>query len=398
MHLSIKAQLEKIVAGTASVMPLNELEKKLKSGKTLSIKLGADPTAPDLHLGHLVVLQKMRDFQELGHQVIFIIGDFTTLIGDPTGKSKTRPPLQPEEIKQNAQTYFDQVFKILDKNKTKVLFNSEWLSKLSASDFLKLCSKTTLMRIIEREDFKNRMQSNISIGFHELLYPILQGYDSVELHADVELGGTDQTFNLLFGRHLQEEFCQEPQITITMPILEGLDGKEKMSKSLKNYVSLQDSPENVFGKLMSMPDTNIFRYHQVVLRKTEESLEEIKNKVIENPMQEKKNLAHEILTMFWGKNSADIGKKYFEEVFQKCNYEAALELKLPWSLQEHIWIVDVLKFAKITNSSSEAKRLIEGGSVFLNDIKITDFKEQVTIKASQILKVGKKIFNLTSFN
>ncbi len=383
-------QIEKIKKHSVLLVSEEELSKKLARGKPLKIKLGADPTAPDLHLGHSVVLQKMRDFQELGHDVIFVIGDFTSLIGDPTGKSKTRPPLSPEEIKKNATTYFEQVFKILDKEKTKISYNSEWLGKLNFAEITKLCAKTTVSQILEREDFKNRYTNQISIGLHELLYPIMQGYDSVALEADVELGGTDQTFNLIFGRHLQEQFGQEAQIVLTSPILEGLDGKQKMSKSLKNYVGLTDEPKNMFGKIMSICDESVPNYFRLVLRKSEEDLSLISQM---HPMAAKKQLAFDIVSKFHDLDAAESAKKAFEDVFQKNNYEN-VEQTLVEIESSSIWISDLLRQLKIAASSSEAKRLVESSSVVLKDVKLNDFKMMVEAPFEGILRVGKKVFNL----
>lgn len=255
-------QFEQLIISTEQTIPLDEFKKKLSTGKKLKIKLGADPTAPDLHLGHAVVLAKLRQFQDLGHEIIFLIGDFTARIGDPTGKSKTRPPLTEEQIKTNAKTYLEQVGKILDLSKTTLRYNSEWLGALSSTEWVKLCGQVTLARIIEREDFANRIANKQSVGFHELLYPIMQGYDSVELKADVELGGTDQTFNLLMGRYLQEQYGQEPQVIMTVPLLKGLDGVHKMSKSLGNSIGLTDPADQAYGKLMSMSDDLMWHYYE----------------------------------------------------------------------------------------------------------------------------------------
>lgn len=397
MFLSVNEQLSKIKARTFNVTPLEELEKKLKKGIPLKIKLGADPTAPDLHLGHTVVLEKMKDFQDLGHEVIFLIGNFTALIGDPTGKSKTRPPLSPEQIQNNAKTYFEQVFRILNKDKTTIVYNADWLQKFTLADTLKMCSKSTLMRVIEREDFKNRISQQTPIGFHELLYPFLQSYDSVFLVADVELGGTDQTFNLLFGRDLQMEYGQEPQIVITMPILEGLDGKNKMSKSLNNYVGLNDSPEDAYGKLMSIPDECITSYKRLILQKENKEIEILEASLKNNslhPMEEKKKLAFEIVEKYWGREAAQKGAHHFTSIFQKKDLSSASEFFLSTTAEE-IWIIDLLKETKISSSNSEARRLVESNAVWINQSLINNPKEYVNLAQPFSLKVGKKAYTVS---
>lgn len=394
MNISLEQQLLLLEAGGASISPENGLAKKLESGKKLRIKLGADPTAPDLHLGHAIVLQKMREFQDLGHDVIFLIGDYTALIGDPSGKSKTRPPLSPEAIKANAQTYFQQVGKILDMSKTEVRYNSEWLSSLTFADVLKLCGKVTLARVIEREDFQNRIKNHVAVGMHELLYPLMQGYDSVALNADVELGGTDQTFNLLMGRFLQEHYEQEPQITLTMPILEGLDGVQKMSKSLNNYVGLFEKAEDAYGKLMSISDELMWTYLDRLAGYPLHKIDELKNNVANgtvHPMAMKKEMAHAIVTRYWSAAEADNGKNHFESLFQKNDYSQLEPTELPATmLNTPTWIVDVLKELKAISGSSEAKRLIEGHAVNVDGTVIDDFKAQVTIKSGTLIIAGKR--------
>jgi len=394
---NVEEQLQIISKGTVTLTPLDELKKKLEKNVPLKIKLGADPTAPDLHLGHAVVLNKLRDLQNLGHEVIFLIGDFTARIGDPTGKSKTRPPLTEEQIQKNTETYLQQVFKILDKNRTKIVFNSSLLAHLTMTDVIKLCAKITLARVIEREDFQNRMNNQTSIGFHELLYPFLQGYDSVALEADLEIGGTDQTFNLMFGRHLQEQFGQSPQIVLTMPILEGLDGKNKMSKSLGNYVGLTDNPENAFGKIMSMPDSNLINYNKLLLGKNSNEIEQLQTE-LENgnlhPMTAKKSLAFGIIEKFWSTQDAQKGQYSFEEIFQKQNYENVQAVTVTTDPSNLIWIAKLLQQTGIAKTSSNAKILIESGAVVLNEQAILDFKKEVTILGGEILKVGKKIIRL----
>jgi len=388
-------QFTALKAGTAQIIPEEEFKKKLTSGKKLRIKLGADPTAPDLHLGHAVALSKLRQFQDLGHEVIFLIGDFTARIGDPSGRSKTRPPLTDEQIMANTQTYFAQVSKILDPAKTVVRYNSEWSDKLSARDFVALCSKTTLARLIEREDFANRMAAHQPIGFHELLYPLLQGYDSVALEADVELGGTDQTFNLLMGRFLQEQWGQDPQAVMTLPLLEGLDGVQKMSKSYGNAIGLAEPADQAYGKLMSLSDDLMWRYYEVLLHATEQDIKKMKESIAMqgvNPMDLKKKMAHQVIARFWSPQEAQQAQEMFEELFQKKDYSHAQEVSCEPFLGKEAWIVDILKFLKAVESTSDARRLIEAGAVALDDKKVTDFKMQLALEPGMLIKVGKHRF------
>lgn len=384
--------LEIITAHTVQIIPEHELLKKLQQDKKLVIKLGMDPTAPDLHLGHTVVLSKLKEFQDLGHTIIFLIGDFTTRIGDPTGRSKTRPPITIEEIEHNMKTYFEQVGKVLDTQKVIVRYNSEWLNKLNSADMIQLCGKVTVARIIEREDFAKRLKQQEPIGLHELLYPLLQGYDSVALKADVEIGGTDQTFNLLMGRFLQEQYHQEPQVVITMPLLEGLDGVQKMSKSLGNYVSLNDTATDAFGKLMSMPDTLMWRYLTIILHKTPLYISEMQERIAYgscNPMELKKEMAHEIITRFWSAGEADKARDTFIALFQKKDYSQATEVTLPAETANPLWIVDLLKTIKATSSSSEVKRLVESGAVHIEGHTDITFKTEIHWFSGMTIKVGK---------
>jgi len=388
----VDKNLELLCNGAVSILPKDELEKKLKDSKKLTIKLGMDPTAPDLHLGHAVVLRKLKDFQDQGHKVIFLIGDFTARIGDPSGKSKTRPPLTKEEIEKNTQTYFEQVGRVLDINKAEIRYNSEWLDKLTPQDFLSLCSKITVARLIEREDFANRLKNKQPISFHELLYPLMQGYDSVALEADVELGGTDQTFNLLMGRFLQEQYGKKPQVILTTPLVEGLDGFQKMSKSLGNYIGLSESAEQAFGKLMSISDKLMWRYAEVLLLWSNDKLKEIEKAVKDgkkHPIDVKKQIAHDIIMAFWSKDEAQKAQEQFEAVFQKKDLSKAQEFALPKGTANPLWIVDFLKLLGAIKSSSEAKRLIEGGSVEIDGQSITDFKAEINWKISMTVKVGK---------
>lgn len=399
MKDSTKKILETLTSGTAQCIPLEELAKKLDTNKKLKIKFGMDPTAPDIHLGHAVVLSKMRQFQDLGHEVILLIGDYTARIGDPTGKSKTRPPLTEEQIQENAKTYLEQVGKVLDLSRLKVCYNSEWLKKLSFMDVIKMASKFTVARMIEREDFANRLKNNIPIAMHELLYPMMQAYDSVELHADVELGGTDQTFNLLCGRFLQEQYGQEPQVIITMPILEGLDGVDKMSKSLGNAVGLFDAPADAYGKLMSVPDSIVFKYLLLLLHYTPTQLEQLKQDIASgkvHPMALKKQMAYEIVTKFWSKDGADKGQQQFEALFQKKDFSQATEVSIPAQMMNHsTWLVTLLQELGAVQSSSEARRLIDSGAVHVDGEVIKDFKAHVIPVSGMIIKAGKhKIYKL----
>jgi len=392
MKQSIEKVLEIIKNGTVQLINETELRSKLEAGRKLIVKLGADPTAPDLHLGHAVVLSKMKDFQDLGHEIVFLIGDFTAFIGDPTGKSKTRPPLSQEQIAENTVSYFEQVGKILDPAKIKIVYNSEWLSKLSIKQLVELCSKVTLARLIERDDFEKRLNSKQPISFHELLYPIFQGYDSVALHADVELGGTDQTFNLLMGRELQNHYGQSSQIVITTPLLEGLDGVAKMSKSLGNYIGLTEAPEQAYGKLMSISDTLMWRYLELLLRVSKQEISNLQERVASgttHPMELKKQMAHDIVTKFWSKDAATFAQQQFEALFQKKDYSQATPITVPITTPATLWIVDLLKLLNAVKSSSEARRLIEAGAVKINDTTITDCKASIEWHEGTIVKVGK---------
>lgn len=391
--MSIKKDVfEFLKQGTIQVTPEEDFKKKLAKNKPLRIKLGADPTAPDLHLGHAVVLNKMRQFQDLGHTVIFLIGDFTARIGDPSGRSKTRPPMTEEEIKTNARTYLEQVSKVLDPEKTIICYNSEWLSKLNLVDMIKLAGHVTLARIIEREDFQMRLQEKVTIGFHELFYPIFQGYDSVALEADVELGGTDQTFNLLMGRHLQEQYGQEAQVIMTLPLLEGLDGVKKMSKSLGNYIGLWEPAQQAFGKLMSMSDQLMWRYYLLLLDKTEHEIAQVQQDVQQgnlHPMNVKKQMAFGIIKRYWSEAEAQEAQQSFESLFQKQDYSQAQEVQLLDKFPNPVWIVTLLKELGALTTSSEAKRLIESNAVHIDGDVINDFKAEIMCAAGMIIKVGK---------
>ncbi|MBS3971376.1 MAG: tyrosine--tRNA ligase, partial [Clostridia bacterium] len=378
----LNTQIEIIKRGTAEIIPETELiaklENSLKNNQPLKVKLGLDPSAPDIHLGHTVVLHKMRQFQELGHQVIIIIGDFTGRIGDPTGKSETRKPLTEEEIKNNAQTYKEQIFKILDKEKTQVVFNSHWLAPLNFAQIVELAAKTTVARMLERDDFSKRYSSNQPISIHEFFYPLMQGYDSVHLHADIELGGTDQKFNLLMGRTLQKEYNQEPQIAITMPILEGLDGVQKMSKSLGNYIGINEAPEEIYGKAMSIADELMLRYFELVTDITLDELNQLKLQLERgqlHPRDTKMRLAKTLVTMYHGQDAAQKAEKHFKTVFQKKDLPDDIpELVIKADMLENgrIWLPKLIVDGNLSNSTSEARRLIKQGAVRINDERIED--------------------------
>ena len=388
----IDQMLSIITSATIDVLPLEEMKKKLQSGRKLQIKLGMDPTSPDLHLGHAVVLSKLKQFQDLGHEIILIIGDFTARIGDPTGKSKTRPPLTVEQIKENAKTYFEQVGKILDLTKLSIRYNSEWLAPLTFDDVIRIASKITVARLLEREDFSKRMQANQPVSLHELLYPLLQGYDSVVLKADVELGGTDQTFNLLCGRFFQEHFGQEPQVVITVPLLEGLDGVEKMSKSLGNSIGLAEPADQAYGKLMSISDELMWKYTRLLLHSSVAEIEIMKTTM--HPMDAKKHIAAGIVRKFWSAHESEQAQAQFESLFQKKDYSAAQEVVLSLENKE-VWIVDLLKSLDAVATSSDAKRLIQSGAVLVDEVVITDFKAIIAVHTGMILKVGKhRIYKL----
>ncbi len=350
--------------GVHELIVQEELERKLKSGRKLRVKLGLDPTAPDLHLGHTVVINKLRHFQELGHQVQFLIGDFTGMIGDPTGKNQTRPPLTREEIQRNAETYREQVFKILDPEKTQILFNSAWSDKLGAEGMIRLASQYTVARLLERDDFSKRFRNNQPIAVHELLYPLMQGYDSVQMKADVELGGTDQKFNLLVGRELQRVAGQEPQVIITMPLLEGLDGKEKMSKSLGNYVGIAEPPQEIFGKLMSISDELMWRYLELLSFEPSTTIAKWKDEVAagRNPRDVKVLLAKEIVARFHSAQAASRAEEEFAARFRR----GELPEDLPEKKVKETSVVKVLKEAGLVPSTNEASRMIEQGAVRVN--------------------------------
>ena len=371
--------LKYIKRGTDEILNESELKKKLLSGKKLTIKAGFDPTAPDLHLGHTVLINKLRHFQDLGHKVIFLIGDFTGKIGDPSGKNKTRPSLSENELNKNAKTYEKQVYKILKKDLTEIKFNSEWCNKLGADGIISLASKYNVARMLERDDFNKRYTSNQSIAIHEFLYPLVQGYDSVALEADVECGGTDQKFNLLVGRELQRNFDQEPQVVLTVPILEGLDGTNKMSKSLENYIGINEEPNEMFGKIMSISDDLMWRWFELLSFIPEEDISNLKKEVKDgkNPRDVKFILAEELVDRFHDKGDGQKCMKSFLERFQKGNLPEKIE-SISLSIDsEEIPLVNLLKESKMTSSTSEALRLIEQGGVKIDSNKVTDTKLKI---------------------
>ena len=385
---AIEQAIQTIRRGADELIVEEELAKKLAGGRKLRVKLGLDPTAPDLHLGHTVVINKLRHFQELGHQVQFLIGDFTGMIGDPTGKNQTRPPLTREEILSNAKTYEDQVFKILDRERTQILFNSEWSDKLGAEGMIRLASRYTVARLLERDDFNKRFSGQQPISVHELLYPLMQGYDSVAMKADVELGGTDQKFNLLVGRELQKQYGQEPQCILTMPLLEGLDGKEKMSKSLGNYVGISEPPREMFGKLMSISDELMWRYIALLSFAPEQEIERWKR---EKPRDVKARFAKEIVARFHDRKAADEAEAEFERRFRHGVLpEDMPEAKI--SLDGETSFAQLLKLAGLVESTSEANRLIEQGGVKVDGERLSDRSLKVQRGRSYVIQVGKRKF------
>ncbi len=395
---SVQEQLKIIKRGTSEIIDEKDLarvlEKSIKTGKPLRVKAGFDPTAPDLHLGHTVLLQKMKQFQELGHEVVFLIGDFTGMIGDPTGKSETRKSLTPEEVKINAKTYLEQVYKILDKDKTTVMFNSEWMNKFSSTDMINLAARYTVARMIERDDFQKRLTGNQPVSIHELLYPLIQGYDSVAMKSDVELGGTDQKFNLLVGRDLQRAYKIEPQNIITMPLLEGTDGVQKMSKSLGNSIGVMDPPGEMFGKIMSISDDLMWRYFELLSDIAAGELKVLKDKANSgemNPKHIKVLLGKELVARYHSEQDAEQAAQEFENVFKDKNLPTDIPTLKTWGVEPR-WIGKVLTESKICPSTSDAKRMIKQGAVSVDGEKVTD--ENLSLNGDQeyLIKVGKKRF------
>jgi tyrosyl-tRNA synthetase len=397
--MDIEQQLELLERGAVDVISHEDLKKKLERSKAtgvpLKVKAGFDPTAPDLHLGHTVLIQKMKHFQELGHEICFLIGDFTGMIGDPTGKSETRKPLTTEDVARNAETYKEQIFKILNPRKTRVVFNSSWLGKLTSYDLIKLASQLTVARMLEREDFKVRFENERPISIHEFLYPLIQGYDSVALQADVELGGTDQLFNLLMGRDLQRNWGQEPQVVITMPLLEGLDGVDKMSKSLGNYIGITESADDIYGKVLSISDSLMMRYYDLMSDLGTEEIaalaKDVENGVL-HPKVMKMKLARELTARFHDMDAALRAEANFEEVFKHGGLPEDIPTLQVDSTQGPVWLPKLLHDAGLVQSTSEARRLIKQQAVSLDGEKVADMEFQVNPVGEVLLKVGKRRF------
>ena len=388
--MTIQDALTIIEKGADEILPLDELRTKLQKNKPLRVKVGFDPTAPDIHLGHTVVMNKMKQLQDLGHEIIFLIGDFTGMIGDPSGKDVTRKPLTKKEILENAKSYEEQVFKILDKDKTRIAFNSEWMSKMSSADMISLASKQTVARMLERDDFSKRYKSEQAISIHEFLYPLVQGFDSVALQADMELGGTDQKFNLLVGRDLQKQAGKEPQVILTMPLLEGLDGVQKMSKSLDNYIGIDESPDSMFGKIMSISDDLMWRYLELLSFESIETIESWKQEVKdgENPRNIKFRLAEEIITRFHDNELAKQAQQNFIDRFAKNKTPDEMD---EFSFPNGIKITNLLKDSNLVSSTSEAFRMIQQGAAKIDGEKITDKDLEPSIGTS-VYQVGKRKF------
>jgi len=396
--MNSEEQVRLIKENTVDLIQEEELLRRIKKKGSLKVKFGVDPTSPDIHLGHSVVLLKLRCFQELGHKVVLLIGDFTAKVGDPSGRDRTRKSLSTEEIRANARTYKEQAFKILDPEKTEVLYNSTWLSKMNFSRVLKLASHYTVARMLERDDFNERYRKKYPISLHEFLYPLMQAYDSVALKADIEIGGTDQKFNLLLGRQVQKSYGQVPQVIITMPILEGTDGVEKMSKSLENYIGITEPPREMYGKLMSIPDNLVFRYFRLLTSLSKEEIqkkEEALSKERVHPKEVKKDLAKRIVAFYYGESSAKIEEKRFEDVFKKGKVPEELPSYCVHSCElkgDKIWIIKLLKLTHLARSGSEARRLIAQGGVRWDGRKIKNAELEFSLDNEHILQVGKRRF------
>ncbi|MCI5207844.1 MAG: tyrosine--tRNA ligase [Candidatus Electrothrix sp. ATG2] len=402
---SVEEQIALIERGCAELISREDLEKKLRNAlekdKPLIVKAGFDPTAPDLHLGHTVLLQKMRQFQQLGHSIHFLIGDFTGLIGDPTGKSETRPPLTRDDIARNAETYKQQVFKILDPAKTQVVFNSTWLGELSSYEMIRLASELTVARMLERDDFKKRFDGHRPISIHEFFYPLIQGYDSVAMKADVELGGTDQLFNLLMGREMQRTRGIAPQVVLTMPLLEGLDGINKMSKSLGNYIGISESADNIFGKILSMSDELMFRYYELLSDLTLKEINQLRQDMEQgkvHPKVVKVQLAKELVARFHDQDAADAAEKNFEQVFKRHELPDDIPEKHLIVEGESIWLPKLLLEAGMVKSTSDGRRMVKQNAVSVNGDKVADVNAKIPTDAEVLLKVGKRRFCKVSFS
>ena len=397
MKLSLNEQMDILRKGTVEIIPEDELvrkiEKSIKEKKPLNVKLGCDPSRPDLHIGHSVVLNKLREFQDLGHTAILIVGDYTGMIGDPSGKKVTRPQLTFEETRENGITYYNQATRILDKEKTKIFYNSEWLKELMLKDLIEIMSKFTVQRILERDDFTNRLKDQQEISLHEILYPIMQGYDSLAINADVELGGTDQRFNNLVGRIMQKRFNKEPQVVMLMPLLEGIDGNEKMSKSLDNAIGITDSPKDIFGKSMRIPDTLIYKYFVLTTRLRPSELYEIKSGLENpdnNPRDYKRRLGFELVKLYYNEEEAGKAIEEFDKIFIKKEIpDDITEYKLK---EKNIKLIKLLTQTGLTESNGEARRLIKQGGISINGIKITDENYEINSGEEFIIKAGKRKF------
>jgi tyrosyl-tRNA synthetase len=400
--MNVHEQLEYLAKGSVDLIEKADLKAKIERGKPLTVKVGFDPTAPDIHLGHTVVIRKMRHFQQLGHRVIFLIGDFTGMIGDPTGKKATRPALTREEIEANADTYRKQVYKILDPEKTEVRFNSEWLGALGAEGMVKLAAKYTLARILERDDFRKRFDAHQPIAIHELLYPLAQGYDSVALKCDVEMGGTDQLFNLLVGRDLMREYGQEPQVVLTMPLLEGLDGIEKMSKSLGNYIGIDEAPAQIFGKVMSISDALMWKYYTLCTDLSPAAVAGLRERVetgAHHPMDAKKELARSIIRDFHSAEAADAAEAEFRRVFSERQAPTEIEETTLPASAEPLLLSKVIANAGLAESNKDAQRVIAQGGVLVDNVKVETTRHTLDASAgsSYLLKVGKRRFARVTF-
>ena len=389
----MKEIIEKMISGTANVVSVEALEEKLKKHKNLRIKFGADPSAPDLHLGHFVVMRKLRQFQDMGHTVVLIIGDFTAMIGDPSGRSKTRKMLSRDQIERNVKTYEEQCFKVLRKDRTEIRYNSEWHAKMSFSDVIKLSSYYTVARMLERDDFEKRYKSGTPISVSEFMYPLAQAYDSVAIKADIEVGGTDQTFNLLVGRDIMREFGLEPQVIMTFPILEGTDGVNKMSKSIGNYIGFMDEPNDMFGKVMSISDELMFKYYELLTDFSNDEIQKMKDDIKNGALHPKKakvQLAKIIVAYFYDRKTADRAEEEFNNVFK--NKQIPEDIQTFEVSDSPMNIVDLIMLAKLAPSKSEAKRLIKSNAVKVNDSVVNDFRGSVDVNDELILRVGKRRF------
>jgi len=390
--LSVEHQLQEIRRGVDDVLPEEDLHAKLREGRPLRVKAGFDPTAPDLHLGHTVLINKMRQFQDLGHEVIFLIGDFTGMIGDPTGRSATRPALTPEDVQQNAETYAGQIYKILDPGKTRLEFNSRWMGPMSAADLIGLAARHTVARMLERDDFHKRYREGRPIAIHEFLYPLVQGYDSVALKADVELGGTDQKFNLLVGRQLQQAFGQPPQVVITMPLLEGLDGVNKMSKSLDNYIGITEAPADMFGKVMSVSDELMWRYYDLLSFESTAEIARLRKAAADgaNPRDIKMRLGAELVARFHGLDAAQQAQESFMKRFSGGELPDDLAEVTVQAREGQLGVAYILREAGLASSTSEAMRLIRQGAVRIDGERVADGKREVPAGATHVFQVGKR--------